>query len=94
MFFDDLFRGRGFEHNAGLRPLDQSWRLPKRGDNQVILVGRLPSRQGAAEDMSKHLSSATRLWLGAVPTPGATRPSLEGVLRQDTYVRIFLPVQD
>jgi hypothetical protein len=94
LFFDDLFRGRGFEHNAGLRSLDQSWRLPKRGDNHAILVGRLPTRQGAAEDMSKHLSSATRLWLGAVPTPGATRPSLEGVLRQDTYVRIFLPVQE
>jgi hypothetical protein len=95
LFFENLFpQGRAFEHNTGLRSLDQSWRLPKKGESHAILVGRLPSRQGAAEDMSKHLSSATRLWLGAVPTPGATRPPLEGVLRQDTYVRIFLPVQD
>lgn len=94
MFFDELFRGKGFEHNAGLRSLDQSWRLPKRGESHAILVGRLPSRQGAAEDMSKHTASATRLWLGAVPTPGASRPPLEGILRQDTYVRVFLPVQN
>jgi hypothetical protein len=96
LFFDELFRGKGFEHNAGLRSLDQSWRLPKKDkrESHAILVGRLPSRQGAAEDLSKHAASATRLWLGAVPTPGAARPPLEGVLRQDTYVRIFLPVQD
>jgi hypothetical protein len=97
MFFDTLYQGRGGDQNSGLRMLDQSLRLKRAGDvkeaKEAILVARLPVQHGPAEEKSKHLASATRLWLGALPMPGTPRPNLEGILQQDTYIRVILPVQ-
>ena len=55
-------------------------------------VGRLALDKGPAEDVTARPATATRLWLGALPDGTAARPKLEGSLRQETYVRVYLPV--
>jgi hypothetical protein len=90
MFYQALETG-GRRNNA-LRFLDQTWRA-REGKDEVILVGRLKTRQDAADAVTQMPESATRLWLGALPGPGATRPELIGQMRQETYVRVYIPVQ-
>jgi hypothetical protein len=89
-FFEFHDQGRGPEQNNCLRLLDQSWR--RTNPAEALLVGRLASQQNAAEDVTNHGVSPTRLWLGKLPVAGETRPPLEGILRQDTYIRVILPV--
>jgi hypothetical protein len=81
--------------NSALRQFDQSWRL-KRAD-EVIVVGRAASgvvsdKLSSAEKVAQDGVSASRLWLGKLPAPKETRPSLAGLMLQETYVRVFLPV--
>jgi hypothetical protein len=79
--------------NSSLRQFDQSWRL-KRAD-EVIVVGRASTgsdKLTAAEKVAQDGVSATRLWLGKLPTPREARPPLVGMLSQETFVRVFLPV--
>jgi hypothetical protein len=84
--------------NSSLRQFDQSWRL-KRTD-EVILVGRAASgvgldKLGSAEKVTQDGVSASQLWLGKLhdpKDPKETRPPLAGLLLQETYVRVFLPV--
>ena len=78
--------------NGSLRDLDQSWRLTDEDRDEVILVGRLPQLKGLAEDVTRDPASPSRLWLGKLPTEGGERPPLRGKLRQDTIVRVFLPL--
>jgi hypothetical protein len=81
--------------NSALRQFDQSWRL-KRAD-EVIVVGRAatgvaPDKLSPAEKVAQDGVSASRLWLGKLPTPKEARPPLAGLMLQETYVRVFLPV--
>jgi hypothetical protein len=88
--------------NAGLRSLDQTWRLrplseyppplrPRYRD-EAILVARAPMIVDRAEAVTEHGASASHLWLGELPAPGARRPDLPGYITQETYLRVFIPV--
>lgn len=73
---------------------DQTWRLlpDSQGQpTQVMLYGRLAAK-GHAEPVTAGSVSASRLWLGELPGPGKTRPALTGELRQETFVRVFIPL--
>jgi hypothetical protein len=92
-------KGQGAANrNSSFRYLDQSWRvkpLPVAGKGQawrdeVIVVGRVVSQEGPAETVGNDGVSPSRLWLGSLP--GESRTALAGVLSQETYVRIFIPV--
>jgi hypothetical protein len=92
------------QNNSGLRQLDQGWRLAPRTTlpappqqqfrDEVILVGRMPSLTGKAEAITAGPGSPSRLWLlGALPDTGAARKEVPGHLSQETYVRVYIPVQ-
>jgi hypothetical protein len=101
MVMQMLFREYTSTYSHSFRRLDQSWRLWRQHELQVqdegvrelILVGRLDRAAGAAEPLTADPRLPTRLWLGDLPGEGKTRPALSGHLVQDTYVRVFLPVQ-
>ena len=83
--------------NAGLRAVDQSWRV---GDgtgraDEALFVARLSPRTGPAEDLLTDPAgpSATTLWLKNLPTDGTPRTPVPGTLRQETYVRVAIPVK-
>jgi hypothetical protein len=80
-------------HDNALGRLDEYWRLSNNFKEEVILYGRVVRQDGQAEDLTRDPASPTRLWLGALPEPGATRPTMTGTLSQDTYVRIVIPVK-
>jgi hypothetical protein len=79
--------------NASLRRLDQSWRVGDDRPEEAVLVLRIPTREDQAEAMTRSPESPSRLWLGELPTGGGTRPALQGTLKQETYVRVFIPVK-
>lgn len=79
----------GQPSSLSFKQLDQSWRLSLK--DQAILVARLDHAEGPAEEVNEGPASPSRLWLGALPGPGA-RPALAGKLTQDTFVRVFLPI--
>lgn len=84
--------------NASLRKLDQSWRVGPDHSEQAMLVLRIPTQDGvkegrSAEDMTRDPVSPSRLWLGDLPTGGGRRPAVAGTLKQETYVRVFIPVK-
>ena len=79
--------------NASLRSLDQSWRLDPANRGEVILVGRVPPQIGRAEDTLSGPSAASRLWLKGIPGSGETRTPIPGTGRQESWVRIHLPVR-
>jgi hypothetical protein len=77
--------------NSTMRYLDQSWRLPHK--NEVFVVGRVKQpEEGDAEVLTASPAMPAKLWIGDVPVPGATRPLMTGSLKQETYVRMILPV--
>lgn len=73
--------------NASLRRLDQSWRLAPDHRDEVILVGRVAPPEGRTDDVTAGPGSPARLRLKDGPNP------LPGVLRQETFVRVYLPVR-
>jgi hypothetical protein len=77
--------------NTSLRYLDQSWRMRHLQD-EVILYGRVAARQGDAQTVAKDPASPSRLWLRDLPQTGHSWPELSGTLRQETFVRIYIPV--
>ena len=81
--------------NASLRRLDQSWRLAPDNRNEVILVGRVAQpTAGPAEESLSGADSPTRLWLHERPGSGNRTPMPPGSTgRQETWVRIYLPVR-
>jgi hypothetical protein len=84
--------GRDNRRNNALRHLDQQWRRSSQ-KYEIILFGRIPRQEGAAEDLTRSSESPTRLWLGALPGPeNPRRPALSGSLSQETYVRMIIPV--
>jgi hypothetical protein len=89
-----MFYGKaktGSQRNLSLRELDQVWRLQHA--DEVFVVGRIPRREGPAEDISQSKESPSRIWLGQLPATGSARPPLNGTLSQDTYVRMIIPVK-
>jgi len=76
--------------NNGLRGLDQTWR--QKYPDAAILVGRLAMQHGAAEEVTQGVASPSRLWLGSLPGGEAPRTPLVGMIRQETYVRVLIPV--
>lgn len=90
-FFHDR-RGGPTVQNAGLRRFDQSWRISRDSVADAILVGTLPTREGPSEEITADPAAPSRLWLGALPRQQPVRPALEGRLKQETCVRIFLRV--
>jgi hypothetical protein len=80
------------EHDSALRDLDQSWRLRHQRD-EIILYGRVPRLQGEANTVAQDPGSPSRLWLNELPQSGQKWPGLSGTLQQDTFVRVFIPVQ-
>lgn len=99
MFYDRAQRlqPQATGQNAGLRELDQSWRLESQDDpgDFAVLVGKLALASGEAEVVAQKPSTAALLWLGALPDGKVRRDSstLKGNMRQETYVRLFLPVK-
>jgi hypothetical protein len=81
-----------FPRNASVRRLDQSWRLSPYNRDEVILVGRVLPPPGPAEEVIGGPDSPTRLWLRELP---GTRPRtpIPGTARQETFVRVYLPVR-
>lgn len=77
--------------NLTVRDLDESWRV--RLKNEVMLIGKVARRSAPAENVTTGPETASRLWLGKIPAAGETRPALLGNMTQDTYVRIFIPIQ-
>jgi hypothetical protein len=81
------------------RRLDESWRLADhdrhlyQGTREAVLYGRLPRNDGSAEQVNAATPTPTRLWLGDLPGPQKTRPTLAGSMIQDTYIRVFLSVR-
>lgn len=91
MMFHDTFSTAGRLRNLTLRGLDESWRL--RLKNEVILVGKAVPQSASAETVTASPASPTRLWLGNLPTTGEARPEILGLMKQDTYVRVFIPIK-
>ena len=85
--------GVGQVPNASLRNLDQSWRVAPDRPEQAILVLRTPTRETPAEEMTRSADSPSRLWIGELPTSGKPRPAVQGTLKQETYIRVFIPVK-
>jgi hypothetical protein len=88
--------------NAGLRLLDQSWRLKPQEElptrrqhnrDEVILVARAAMLVDEAEVVTSNPISPTRLWLGKLPASGEERPPVPGFITQETYVRVYIPVK-
>jgi hypothetical protein len=89
---------RQYAPNASLRKLDQSWRVAADRPEQAVLVLRIGTKDRVnegktAEDMTRDPASPSRLWLGELPTGNKPRPALQGTLKQETYVRVFIPVK-
>jgi hypothetical protein len=99
MFHERIDSGAN-QRNQALHRLDMSWRLQEEqvkitaaGIREIIVYGRLAPAAGSIEEVVQQHPSASLLWLGEIPGPGKTRPSLAGALVQDTYVRIIIPVR-
>lgn len=81
-----------FPRNASLRRLDQSWRLTEYNTDELIVVGRAAVPPAPAETALSGPESPTKLWLKALPGTG-DRPPIPGTGRQETWVRMYLPVR-
>jgi hypothetical protein len=62
--------------------------------HEAILVAKTELRSGAASEIAADPGTPSRLWLGSLPSSGNTQPpELVGMLRQETYVRVYLPIR-
>ncbi|MBL8793262.1 MAG: hypothetical protein JNM56_05105 [Planctomycetia bacterium] len=91
LFFQEQLKVNANERNSNLRLLDQTVRLDRR--DEAMLVVRLAAKKGDAEAVNTDLTAPSRLWLGALPGSGVTRPRLDGAMQQDTFVRVYIPVR-
>ncbi len=82
-----------YPRNASLRKLDQSWRLSTENRSEVIIVGRMATTTRGMNVASGGPNSPSNLWLQGVPQPGESAPDVQGIGRQETFVRIYLPVK-
>jgi hypothetical protein len=72
--------------NASFRDLDQSWRVNEKNPYQAILLARIGTTEDRAEAMNNNPASPTRIKLN-----GST--SFAGTIRQETYIRVLIPVK-
>jgi hypothetical protein len=92
LLFHEASVGGPQTSNGSLRDLDQSWRLTDGNRDEVILVGRVAQVRGQAQEVGNGPASPSRIWMDTLPIDGTERPELRGNLRQDTIVRVFLPL--
>ncbi|MFO0847628.1 MAG: hypothetical protein U0871_03570 [Gemmataceae bacterium] len=96
LFHDRLIQQAGVKQpqNASLRDLDQSWRLTEENRDEAILVARVATASGPAEAVLADPDgpSPTLLWLRGRPGEQAREP-VPGVLKQETYLRVFIPIK-
>mgnify|MGYP002780410096 CR=1 FL=1 len=84
--------------NSALRPLDQSWRMSPEFTDQAILLAKVDGKTDPGSTNAEQLltdptgPSPTLLWLRGVPSGSDPRTPVPGTLRQETYIRVFLPV--
>lgn len=81
-----------YARNASLRRLDQSWRLSPDNLDEVIIVGRVAPQYGPAEEILSGPNAPSKLWLKGLPGSGDRQP-ITGTARQETWVRMYLPVR-
>ncbi len=97
LFHEKSFVGDASEapRNSSLRRLDQSWRLSSRNRDEIIVVAKLATVKGKAEEVltAKNTISPTLLWLKELPGDGRVRAPIPGTLQQDTYIRIYVPIK-
>jgi hypothetical protein len=93
LFHEAAIQEAGALQNASMRILDQSWHLSGDNPNEAILVGTLPRREGTSEEITADPASPSHLWLGDFPESGRPRPKLEGKMRQDTCIRVIIPIR-
>lgn len=83
-------------NNGALRPLDQSWRLSEANDSEVILLFKL--KRATKQDANALMTDAdspspTRVWMHGLPGQPNAKWEAKGIVQQDTYVRMYLPVK-
>ena len=95
LFYEQSLKNEtgSYPRNASLRRLDQSWRLRPENRDEVILVGRVVVPSLPAEEALGGAASPTRVWLKGLPGQGKARQPIPGTARQETYVRVYLPVK-
>ena len=59
---------------------------------QVIVVGRVAPTSGPAEEILTGPNAPAKLWLKGLPGSG-DRAKIPGTARQETWVRMYLPVR-
>jgi hypothetical protein len=80
--------------NAGVRELDESWRLgPSAAGASAIIYGTVALNQGPAADVIQAPGTVTRLWLGVLPGGDAAQRNLSGTMHQETHLRFYVPVK-
>jgi hypothetical protein len=101
LFHQKALGGDGRDlQNASVRSLDQSWRIASTNKDEVILVGRTTKSNGPTEQMMNgtEAPSPVKLWLKDIPGQDANgkpkaRPIVPGSLQQETYFRVYIPIQ-
>lgn len=100
LFHEEALRkaGNHAPMNSALRPLDQSWRMSPEFLDQAILLAKVEGKTEPTITNAEQLltdptgPSPTLLWLRGVPSGSDPRTPVPGTLRQETYIRVFLPV--
>lgn len=92
VLFADAMNPAGTTEPGLLSRWDQSWRLHDANRDEAILLARVPTQEGPGEEMMTRDPTPTRLWLHELPGSGIERQPLAGTLRQETYLRIFIPI--
>lgn len=92
LLFHEESIGSADPKNGSMREVDQSWRVSPENRDEAILVARVPAATGMTEELTQGPMTSCRLWLGELPTAGRPRPTIPGTMRQETYVRVYVPV--
>ena len=96
LFYETLDVSGSASRNASLRDLDQSWRLSPENHDEAILLARVAAPAGKkelpAEEVMQDPQTPTRLWLSELPGGKSSRTPLQGMVRQETYIRVFIPI--
>lgn len=86
--------------NASLRDLDQSWRIEEASKakffDEAILVASLAPPIGPSEALMTDPTgpSPTILWLkGGLPGGKTAREPVPGTMRQETFIRVYIPIR-
>jgi hypothetical protein len=97
MFHEKFEEGQGrarTPRNAGVRELDESWRLgPDAPGASAIIYGTVALQQGLAKDVIPAPGTITRLWLGVLPGGDPDKRNLSGTMHQETHLRFYVPVK-